>query len=432
MSETPDVVDASGNKNHGRTVNPTRVRKGLAPILGEGATCHLHAEGYIEGGTLGQFGTGLSSGFHLGMDVQPEDDKHLTLCGTGVSGKTSFAVFLNASDAGRRLQVEVRDDYGRTLMGFTQLSGWPAKRLFISVDPPKNQIRFSEVNLHEGNSELETIYIKSENPCHFSNFSHALLLGGFNLDGVRQGSYTGRLGNFYLNGNGSLSDERLEKYRRASREDITSIYGNRPKVTPSQERRAVFTDDLSKLKKWLTQPSLSDSEMRDASVILYRWLSDKHALLQDLCDELGIQLSLPGESDAARGYHEAVQKDKPAYAQPVHIGRRSILGFKWVPLNQFLNDTAFVVEGHVVTHDAFIKFVRSKLGGGHFDEVDRRKWQKTLAVLPVYLGSDRAMNFHMKQVLHSVLDSIEGCGVEPQIRTASQTTAAQLRAKPRS
>jgi hypothetical protein len=420
MSETPDVLDASGNENHGRIVNPTRMRMGFAPILGEGATCHLQAEGYIENGTLGEFGNGLARGFHVGIDIQPEDDKHLTLCGTGVSGKTSLAVFVNASDVAKRLQVEIRDDYARTLAGFTQLSGWPAKRLFISVDPPKNQIRFSEVNLHEGNSELETTYIKSENPCHFSNFSHPLLLGGLNLDGVRQGSYTGRLGNFYLNGHGSLSDVRLKEYRRASREDITTIYGNRPKIAPSQERRSVFTDDLGKLNKWLTQPNLSDSEMREASVILYRWLSDDHPLLQDLCDELGIQLSLPGESDAARRYHEVVQKDKPAYAQPIHIGKRSILGFKWVPLKQFLNDTAFVVEGHVIMHHAFIKFVRNKLGGGHFDEVDRKKWQKTLAVLPVYLGNDRAMNFHMRQVLHSVLDSIEGCRVEPELRIASK------------
>ena len=151
-------------------------------------------------------------------------------------------------------------------------------------------------------------------------------------------------------------------------------------------------------------------------MVLYKWLCDRHPLLQDLCDELGIQLSFPGESGRGRAYNEVITKDKPVYAQPIRIGTQSIFGFKWVSLKQFLSDMAFVTDGHPVLHDAFVKFVRHKLGGAHFDDVDRAKWQRELAELPVFVMDSKAINFHMKQLVRSVLEAVEGCRIESQLR----------------
>jgi len=77
---------------------------------------------------------------------------------------------------------------------------------------------------------------------------------------------------------------------------------------------------------------------------------------------------------------------------------------------------AFVTQEHTVSHGDFISFVRNKLGGGHFDELDRKKWQKELAALPVNVYDAKAINSHMKDLLRSVLESVEGCRIESQLR----------------
>jgi len=414
---TDDIKDSSGHDNHGKSVNPEHIRKGLAPIFGEGTSVHLDGLGYIELPTINSIGSELHKGFYLGIDIQPEIDDELVLCGTGISGRTSLGLFLRSLGNNLyTLNVELTDDQGRVLSASTKLSSAPAKRLLVSILPPASEVTVSEVTIHEDHPKLEIEYHKRQNPTGFSDFEYPLLVGGFNAAGVRRGKFVGRVSEIFFKFGGPITVEHLNSLIAASREDITKLNSVRPKISKSVERRQVFKNDLIKLSRWHNFSQLSDSDMNDASVVLFKWLSDRNPLLQDLCDELELQLTLPGESDRRRGYHAVIQKDRPVYAQSVHIGTSSIFGFKWVPLQHFLEDMAFVTQGHAVSHGAFISFVRNKLGGGHFDEFDRKKWQKELAALPVNVYDAKAINFHMKELLRSVLESVEGCRIESQLR----------------
>ncbi len=414
---TSDVKDSSGHDNHGKSVNPEHVRKSLAPIFAEGASVHLDGHGYIELPTISSIGSELHKGFYIGIDIQPEIDDELVLCGTGVSGRKSFGLFLHSLGNNLyTLNVELTDDRGKKLSASTKLSSAPAKRLLVSVLPSASEVSVSEVTLHEDHPKLKINYFERQNPIEFSNFEYPMLVGGFNAAGVRQGKFVGRMSQIFFKPGGPITVEHLNSLIAASREDIARVNSVRPRISKSVERRQVFKDDLIKLRKWHSRSQLSDSDMKDASVVLFKWLSDHNPLLQDLCDELEIQLTLPGESDRGRGYNAVIEKHRPAYAQSVHIGTRSIFGFKWVPLPHFLDDIAFITQGHAVSHGAFISFVRNKLGGGHFDERDRKKWQKELASLPVIVYDGKAINFHMKELLRSVLEAVEGCRIEAQLR----------------
>jgi DNA-binding XRE family transcriptional regulator len=415
---TNDIKDSSGHDNHGRSINPEHIRQGLAPVLGEGASIHLNGRGYIELPGINSIGSELHKGFYIGIDIQPEGNDELVLCGTGISGHTSLGLFLRPSGKNcHTLNVELTDEQGKTLVASIKLSSAPAKRLLVSILPSASDVNVSELTLHEDHLNLKIRYLKRQNPTEFRAFEFPMLVGGFNAAGVKQGKFVGRMSQIFFKPGGPITVEHLNSLIAASREDITKLNGIRPRVLKSVERRQVFKDDLIKLRKWHNFSQLSDSDMKDASVVLFKWLGDRNPLLQDLCDELEIQLTLPGESDRSRGYHAVIQKDRPVYAQSVHIGTRSMFGFKWVPLQNFLEDMAFVTQGHAVSHGAFISFVRNKLGGGHFDERERKKWQKELASLPVTVYDAKAINFHMKELVRSVLESVEGCSIESQLRT---------------
>jgi len=419
MTTNSQIRDSSGHNNHGTIMNPENCRRGLAPIFGEGASIHLNGESYFEVGLPSEFGSKLDEGFYVGLDLQPEGQDDFVLCGTGVSRKTSFGIYLNANFKGGeesfQFRVEIRDDDNKMLTAIAALSNHPAKRILISVSPPKNEVSVAEITLHEDKRRSEIVFIDRQSPSKFSSFAHPVLFGGYNSDNGKQGRFVGRLSQTFFFDH-PLEDDHLDQLLAASRSDLESFNGIRPRVGLSYERRQLFLEDLAKLRRWEQQQRLSDSDMKDASVVLFKWLCDRHPLLQDLCDELAIQLSLPGESDRVRNYHQVIEEDKPVFAQPVHIGTRSFLGFKWVSMKQFLNDMAFITDGHRVSHEVFIKFVRHKLGGAHFDDVDRQKWQRELAVLPVIVEDSKAINFHMKQLVRSALEAVEGCRIESQLR----------------
>jgi hypothetical protein len=421
MITNAQIRDWSGHDNHGIVVNPEHYRRGLAPIFGEGASAHLDGKSYFEGGLL-EFGNKLNEGFYIGFDLQPEGQDEFVLCGTGVSQKTSLGVYLTADFKGGersfRLRLEIRDDNNKRLTAIATLSNRSAKRILISAFPPANEVSVAEVTLHEDRRTSEVVFIDRHSPSKFSSFERPVLIGGYNGDDGRQGRFVGRLSKICFFDH-RLQDNHLDQLLAASRSDLLSFNETRPIVSLSYERRQVFVEDLTKLKRWDQQETLSDSDLKDASVVLFKWLCDRHPLLQDLCDELGIQLSLPGESDRGRNYNKVIADHNPVFAQPIHIGSRSFLGFKWVSIKQFLGDLAFITDGYSVSHGAFIKFVRHKLGGAHFDVADRTKWQRELAVLPVIIADSKALNFHMKELVRSVLEAVEGCRIEQQVTITS-------------
>lgn len=419
MEKSPDIIDSSGNENHGWTRNPDHIKKNQPPILGGGKSYHLRPPGYLELGGFGDSGNLMNAGFYLGFDIQPEGAEELAVCGTENKNGSALLIRYNVSGAQRRLQVDVRDEEGKSLSAYAQLSDSAGKRVFVSVDPSENAIVIAEINLYRGEFRRDIIYVAQERPTNFNAFKHPIIYGGYNFGGQKHGTFRGRVSQTFFVPNEVLTNSKLEQFTEVSWSDIEGIYGQRQKLPASLERRNCFEDDLEKLQRWTTQRRLSRTQMRDASVILYRWLFDRHPILQDLCDELGIQLSFPGVSERGKVYHAAIEKSKPAYAQSFQIGRKSMFGFQWVPLKEFGYERAFIIEGHLISHEAFVKFVRNKLGGGHFDAVDRKKWQKDLAkdlaILEAYKGRISALHHHMKQIVGAVLDTVDACGISRQV-----------------
>lgn len=415
MNAQFDVIDVSGSGHHGIARNPQFVWKGQPPIIGSQPSYRLQDSGYLEMGTLGDFASEMGNGFSIGIDLQSERSEEQIICGTGVMGKTGLVVCLNASGVLGRLELEVKDDNDKSLKGYIQLSRAAGKRLIITVDPPNNTIKANEIAIH-CDASLSTEYISQQSPTQFSNFEYPFLISGCNLNGCRWGSFVGRISQVLLLGE-CLPDDAVDELMKASRTEIEQTYGMRPKIAYNAERREIFIDDLAKLKQWNAQPALSRSETRDASKVISMWLFDRHPLLQDLCDELGLQLSMPGASDGDKSFTREILKYKPGFYQIGTHGVGGPLGYKWVPLSQFREQIAFHIEGHTVSHEGFVKLVRHKLGGVHFDMVDRKKWQRDLKAYSdtIRLFGNTAIDFQMKSLVSVIVQAVESCGIEPQL-----------------
>jgi hypothetical protein len=103
---------------------------------------------------------------------------------------------------------------------------------------------------------------------------------------------------------------------------------------------------------------------------------------------------------------------------PCVHGTRAPHGHVWQPLGPFGEEIAFHVEGHSVSHRSFVRLVRHKLGGAHFDIEDRKKWQRDLKAYSdrIQLSGSQAINYQMKSLLEAVCEAIEGCGIELQLQ----------------
>lgn len=382
--------------------------KGISPIFNEDKCCFISDGGHINVKTLGDFGHSISNGFYFGIDVQPEGDNTQILLGTSTSEKTTLITKITKTNGQQKLSLELQDDLGRKLHANCELTRYAAKRIIVSVDTIKNLVVFHEINLIDATSLRKTIYIHRESPKDFTDFKYDLILGGASIDGVIIGSTQTKLGHFYL-GQKHLPENRINELVTESRKDIQEFNDDVIEPLPkNKERRAQFIDDLEELQLFASKTSLSRRELKSCSSILHLWLFDKHhPLLQDLCNEMGIQLTLPCESEQARQYHDIVLKDNPVIMLPSLFGKHSLLGFSWKPLSVFAKDTAFIIKGQSISIEAFIKFVRNKLGGGHFDAHERKKWQRDIVEMTDYTKNDaNFMISHMKALIPSVLASI--------------------------
>ncbi|RPI23058.1 MAG: hypothetical protein EHM61_20660, partial [Acidobacteria bacterium] len=346
-----------------------------APILGVGASVRFSESGYASLGRLDGFGNLLMEGVTLGIDLQSEQSGEQILLGSLRQCRTGMKISLITSVASRSLTIHIQDDAGRRLTATAQLSHTAGKRLLIGVDPSNNIVTVAEMTIYSAN-DLAVTYSFREGPTNFSDLTEPLTISGAMIDGERVGSFVGRVANLFLAR--ALSAEELHGLTQAAEQELISTYGKRSVMPLNIERRQLFRDDLTKLRRWQTQTTMSNSDTRDASTLLFKWLFDSHPLLLDLCDELGIQLSLPGASEEGIAYVERILVLKPSFCQAGDHGIGALHGHIWLPLSMFRNELAFHVEGHSVSHESFVKLVRHKLGGAHFDSVDRKKWQQDL------------------------------------------------------
>lgn len=390
--------------------------QGRPPIVGdEGGSVHLTPQGYVTGPPLSDLGSRLADGIYFGLDMQPDNDQEQFVFGMGVEGGTALLLSLNADGVPERVKVTVRDSDGKTLVAYSDTSPSKAKRIICNVQPTNNAVIFFEIQPWTVDINLRTHYLRQEGPRTFSDFAHGLMIGGWNIGGTRVGSFAGRVAEVYV-GAGELPSSRIAAYRTATTNPtelgVTATVGR-----PSIDSQRLFLDDLATLRAMGSQFQLDDAAVRDASVILYRWRFDRHPMLKQICDGYGIQAWFPGQGERARQYLDAVLADGPVFAQH-GTGSGGPMGFEWKTLAQFRGEPAFHVEGHAVSHEALIKFVRNKLGGGHFDELDRTKWQQDLLALAraIQLNGQPAINHQMLALLRGIVEAVEGCGIHLHLR----------------
>jgi hypothetical protein len=175
------------------------------------------------------------------------------------------------------------------------------------------------------------------------------------------------------------------------------------------ERLELFRDDLKKLRDWNHAHILSKVDLRDASVVIFRWLFDHSPILQAVCDEAGIMLQLPGASDTAKAYSMKVVQMQPQFYLCTESSGDSPFGMAWVSLAEYTTETLLYIGGHAVTNRTFIGLVRNKLGGGHFDVKDRTKWQRDLLDISeqMYLSGQNAINYAMKCMINGLMRAID-------------------------
>ncbi len=265
--------------------------QGVAPILGPSRSCFLSGAGHIKLPTLGSFGSRMLDGFYIGLDLHSARGQFHTVCGAGTSRGTRFVIRLDSTVSPPILHIEVADDHNSQLFARAELSTYAAKRLLVAVDPRRSAVDVFEVNLLDSPTHRNVEYEKKDSLSRFSDLSYEFIVGGSNLDGSRLGSLTGRVAEVFIK-DSRLRSGRADALVEASRNDIESFNGSLRQVSVSEERRALFYDDLEGLRAIAQRRPMSRRDLREASNILFRWLFDRHPLLLETSLEVGLQVDI--------------------------------------------------------------------------------------------------------------------------------------------
>ena len=212
-----------------------------------------------------------------------------------------------------------------------------------------------------------------------------------------------------------LPDDRLEALRRASVPARESDVPHHEPGALDQDGRQILLDDYEQLVRWSNDGRLSGRDVRAAAVLAHLWLLDHRPLLQRASDHFGAMVSCP---DLNRGaIPSRIEADKPVLWTPAteHDGN-------WVSISTFRDDLACWLgqAGFVVSWAAFIKFVRNKLGGGHYDLEDRTRWQWQLSELAgkLSVAGEPWLESTMLTLVRSLIIATDGSGLLSLLREA--------------
>ena len=174
-----------------------------------------------------------------------------------------------------------------------------------------------------------------------------------------------------------------------------------------------------RLRRLAASATFGADERDDAALLLYSWLFSQRPMLPRLAEQLGIQLWLPGRGSPLERYPAPVELSGE-WIQLLAAPDVDSPAFGWMTLDRWRNHAAFRVGNpeHSVSREAFVKFVRNKLGWGHFDEDDRAAWQVRL--LNQAGGFDiagmDALVFQMQALVREVTLALSASRVEPALR----------------
>jgi hypothetical protein len=381
--------------------NGGELQQGLPPIVGsEGGSTWFAGEGHA---SAGKWDVEFNSHFYLGIDLQPDRETEQIVLGTARTGGSAMRLTLSEGQVPGRISIMLRDEQGRTLEAVAQGSAARARRVIVTATLAENRVSMFEIQpwAADPRQALPVDVVKAESPCNIVLDSH-FVLGGWSVDGERHGAFQGRLAEFFL-GQTELGIDRIHALAAASDNPMGLAYED---LGPcSDELKNRFLRELQRVRRWCSQAVLTPDDVDDAALLLHRWLVDRLAILDVLTRRAGVQLWLPGPSEQALRYEEAVMQTGPEILVQGEVGPAGILGHKWVSRTDWLASTAFHTRGVSVSRGAFIKFVRNKLGPGHFDEEDRKRWQRDLleTASALNLLNQDALTFQMKALVHEAM-----------------------------
>src|SRR5262249_35606340 len=86
------------------------------------------------------------------------------------------------------------------------------------------------------------------------------------------------------------------------------------------------------------------------------------------------------------------------------------LGVRLAPLTEYSQSTVLHVHGRNVTVRDLVALVRNKLGGGHYDAVNRKKGQKDIVSISdeLFVANESALYHAMRMILKGVLEALDG------------------------
>lgn len=379
------------------------LRQGLPPVVGsDGGSAWFAGGGHL---AIGEFPLSTSSGFYFGLDIQPDQMAPQMVLG---SAWAESAFLLRIGDPGPGIiALTIRDGSGRELLAHGHGSMAAARRLLVVGHASSNRVAMYELQpwAEVAGRRLPVEIIKAGAPLSWPVSASGLAIGGSRVDGVHQAGFQGRISEFFV-GDRELEEERAQELAAATDNPTDLDFGNLG--PPTRGLRDRFRRDLARLRGWVTASRTNDGDLDDASLILFRWLFDGHPVLVDIASKLGVQLWLPGMTAHERAYLDVVQQDKPTFQVAGALGSDSMFGLQWRPLSEWRHEPVFHTNGRPVSHEAFIKFVRNKLGAGHFDETERTKWQRELLELSAGLqlmGQDTLV-YQMREIVEAVLHGI--------------------------
>ena len=375
------------------------VQRGLPPIVGdEGGSTWLSGGGHF----TGSLELDIAADVWIGIDLQPDKHEEQLILGSSTSGGPAVGITVGEADERGALTITLRDGGGRSLVARAHGSEARARRVLFQASPSKNLVSVFENQpwASAPGQPLPVDLVRAESPDRI-RMADPYALGGWMVDGEHQGGHSGKVANFFV-GTKPLPPNTADRYAAASTNPMGLSYGDLAPITA--EMRSRFVRDLRRLRGWCGQPGLSADDLDDASLLLHRWLLDRTAILDVLTRCAGAQLWLPGPSDRALRFQSAIVKDAPIVHIQGEVGPDGPMGFKWSTLSDWRSALAFHANGAPVSREAFIKFVRNKLGSGHYDEDDRKKWQRDLLSVTAGLsvmGQD-ALAFQMHALLREV------------------------------
>lgn len=355
------------------------------------------------------------------IDVQPES-----------AGRPMDA--LHASDDQGHVVVRLNDggrgmvtvDFGNPSARFvaqasTSLS--VAKRLLISTRPANGQIDVYELQQWADNSASP-----APAPIEILIDERPSVVGPSSAGVVRIGDsplptpYVGRTANVALFGH-MLGADRAEALRTASDNPFALTFDELGRI--SAEMRELALDDIARLRELMQSPTFTPRDMRDAAGVLSRWLLDAGGgtppMLDLLARRLGLQVWFPGQSEHERRYNQVIASAGPVFSMR---GDHGLVGpfdcGVWVDAASWLDEVAFTVRGLATSNGQLIKMVRNKLGGGHFDESDRRSWQRELLDLTksLTLMNTGALEYQVRALVRVACDALTIAMLEQAIRSA--------------